>query len=167
MLPLLASPVASFQISFNRTGRNFSAARFVRFFCSPLAALVPEWRVPILLYSALEKSFMVWLVLSNAQQSFVSGFWVPLHTSQVRPWAHRPEQKTIDISLNFRSKIMEGDWSKIATRTFGISRLLQKHFRNAESMVCLESRQARFRSRRLVLRTPTTDIVSCKSLQFS
>jgi hypothetical protein len=42
-----------------------------------LAALVPRWRVPILLYSALEKSFMVWLVLSNAQQPFVSGFWVP------------------------------------------------------------------------------------------
>jgi len=42
-----------------------------------LAALVPQWRVPILLYSALEKSFMVWLVLSNSQQSFVSGFWIP------------------------------------------------------------------------------------------
>ena len=42
-----------------------------------LAALVPQWRVPILLYSALEKSFMVWLVLSNAQNSFVSGFWLP------------------------------------------------------------------------------------------
>jgi hypothetical protein len=42
-----------------------------------LAALVPQWRVPILLYSALEKAFMVWLVLSNAQNSFVSGFWIP------------------------------------------------------------------------------------------
>ncbi|MBL8816179.1 MAG: hypothetical protein JNL58_09125 [Planctomyces sp.] len=42
-----------------------------------LAAMVPQWRVPILMYSALEKSFMVWLVLSNAQQPFVSGFWVP------------------------------------------------------------------------------------------
>ena len=42
-----------------------------------LAAVVPQWRVPILLYSALEKAFMVWLVLSNAQQSFVSGFWIP------------------------------------------------------------------------------------------
>jgi hypothetical protein len=41
------------------------------------AAMVPAWRVPILTYSALEKSFMVWLVLSNAQQPFVSGFWVP------------------------------------------------------------------------------------------
>ena len=42
-----------------------------------LAAIVPQWRIPILLYSALEKSFMVWLVLSNAHNSFVSGFWVP------------------------------------------------------------------------------------------
>ena len=41
------------------------------------AAMVPKWRLPILLYSALEKSFMVWLVLSNAQQPFVSGFWIP------------------------------------------------------------------------------------------
>ena len=41
------------------------------------AAVVPRWRVPIFLYSAIEKSFMVWLVLSNAQHSFVSGFWVP------------------------------------------------------------------------------------------
>ena len=45
--------------------------------CMMLAAMVPEWRVPILAYSALEKSFMVWLVLSNAHQPFVSGFWVP------------------------------------------------------------------------------------------
>lgn len=41
------------------------------------AALVPAWRVPILLFSAVEKAFMVWLVLSNAQHSFVRGFWVP------------------------------------------------------------------------------------------
>ena len=41
------------------------------------AAVVPRWRVPIFLYSAIEKSFMVWLVLSNVQHSFVSGFWVP------------------------------------------------------------------------------------------
>ena len=45
--------------------------------CMMLAALVPQWRVPILLYSALEKAFMVWLVLSNAQSSFVSGFRIP------------------------------------------------------------------------------------------
>lgn len=41
------------------------------------AAVVPRWRVPILLYSAIEKAFMVWLVASNAKQSFVSGFWIP------------------------------------------------------------------------------------------
>lgn len=41
------------------------------------AALVPQWRVPILLYSAIEKAFMVWLVLSNAHHSFASVFWVP------------------------------------------------------------------------------------------
>jgi hypothetical protein len=45
--------------------------------CMMLAALITQWRVPILLYSALEKSFMVWLVLSNAHQPFVSGFWIP------------------------------------------------------------------------------------------
>lgn len=42
-----------------------------------IAAWVPKWRVPILLYAALEKAFIVWLVLSNAQSSFVSGFWIP------------------------------------------------------------------------------------------
>ena len=41
------------------------------------AALVPAWRVPMALYSGLEKAFMVWLVGSNARQPFVSGFWVP------------------------------------------------------------------------------------------
>jgi hypothetical protein len=45
--------------------------------CMMAAAVVPKWRVPIFLYSAIEKSFMVWLVLSNVQYSFVSGFWVP------------------------------------------------------------------------------------------
>jgi hypothetical protein len=41
------------------------------------AAVVPAWRVPMALYSGLEKAFMVWLVLSNARQPFVSGFWIP------------------------------------------------------------------------------------------
>lgn len=41
------------------------------------AALVPSWRVPIFVYSAIEKAYMAWLVISNAQQPFVSGFWVP------------------------------------------------------------------------------------------
>lgn len=41
------------------------------------AAIIPEWRVPIALYSLVEKAFMVWLVLSNARQPFVAGFWIP------------------------------------------------------------------------------------------
>lgn len=41
------------------------------------AALVPAWRVPMALYSGLEKAFMVWLVASNARHPFVSGFWAP------------------------------------------------------------------------------------------
>jgi hypothetical protein len=41
------------------------------------AAVVPAWRVPIFLYSAVEKAFMVWLVASNAMEPFVAGFWVP------------------------------------------------------------------------------------------
>ena len=45
--------------------------------CMMAAAIVPEWRVPIFLYSGIEKSFMVWLVLSNSQYSFVNGFWIP------------------------------------------------------------------------------------------
>lgn len=40
-------------------------------------AIVPAWRVPMALYSGLEKAFMVWLVLSNARHPFVSGFWLP------------------------------------------------------------------------------------------
>lgn len=41
------------------------------------AAIIPEWRVPIALYSLVEKAFMVWLVLFNAKQPFVAGFWIP------------------------------------------------------------------------------------------
>jgi hypothetical protein len=41
------------------------------------AAIFPAWRVPIALYSVLEKAFMVWLVLFNARQPFVAGFWLP------------------------------------------------------------------------------------------
>lgn len=41
------------------------------------AAVVPAWRLPIFLYSGIEKAFMVWLVASNAQEPFVRGFWVP------------------------------------------------------------------------------------------
>lgn len=41
------------------------------------AAIFPEWRVPIALYSVFEKAFMVWLVLSNARQPYAAGFWIP------------------------------------------------------------------------------------------
>ncbi len=41
------------------------------------AGMVPQWRVPIALYSGFEKAFMVWLVLSNARQPYAAGFWIP------------------------------------------------------------------------------------------
>jgi len=41
------------------------------------AGIFPTWRLPIAVYSAFEKAFMVWLVLANARQPFVAGFWVP------------------------------------------------------------------------------------------
>ncbi len=41
------------------------------------AAFRESWRVPILLYSLLEKAFMVFLVVSNAGSSFAEGFYVP------------------------------------------------------------------------------------------
>ncbi len=41
------------------------------------AALRESWRVPILLYSLIEKAFMVFLVASNANLSFSEGFYVP------------------------------------------------------------------------------------------
>ena len=36
------------------------------------AAIYPQWRAPIGLYSLIEKAFMVWLVLFNARQPFVA-----------------------------------------------------------------------------------------------
>jgi hypothetical protein len=41
------------------------------------AAIFPSWHFPIALYSAIEKAFMVWLVLSNAREPFSAGFWIP------------------------------------------------------------------------------------------
>lgn len=41
------------------------------------AAIIPAWRLPIALYSLVEKAFMVWLVLSNASQPYAAGFWIP------------------------------------------------------------------------------------------
>jgi hypothetical protein len=41
------------------------------------AAIYPSWRLPVALYSTVEKAFMVWLVLANASESYAAGFWVP------------------------------------------------------------------------------------------
>ena len=41
------------------------------------AAFKLSWRTPILLYSLLEKAFMVFLVVSNLAHPYSSGFWVP------------------------------------------------------------------------------------------
>ena len=41
------------------------------------AAFKESWRFPIMLYSALEKAFMVFLVLSNINYSYSQGFLVP------------------------------------------------------------------------------------------
>jgi hypothetical protein len=40
------------------------------------AALKVEWRKPILIYSLIEKAFMVYLVLANADHSYSQGFKV-------------------------------------------------------------------------------------------
>lgn len=42
-----------------------------------VAAFRESWRVPILLYSLIEKAFMVFLVVSNAHLSFSEGFYAP------------------------------------------------------------------------------------------
>ena len=39
-----------------------------------VAAFKVEWRKPILVYSLLEKVFMVYLVLANGSQSYSQGF---------------------------------------------------------------------------------------------
>ncbi len=41
------------------------------------AAFKPSWRLPVLIYSALEKTFLITLVLSNVNRSFSEGFWGP------------------------------------------------------------------------------------------
>ena len=41
------------------------------------AAFEESWRVPSLLYSLIEKAFMVFLVVTNLDQTFASGFYVP------------------------------------------------------------------------------------------
>jgi hypothetical protein len=41
-----------------------------------VAAFVAEWRIPILIYSALEKAFIVYLVAMNITHPYARGFWV-------------------------------------------------------------------------------------------
>jgi hypothetical protein len=41
------------------------------------AAFKESWRTPILLYSLIEKAFMVYLVASNVNEEFSKGFWAP------------------------------------------------------------------------------------------
>ena len=41
------------------------------------SAFKEAWRVPILLYSMIEKAFMVFLVVSNSGQPFAGGFIAP------------------------------------------------------------------------------------------
>jgi hypothetical protein len=36
----------------------------------------PEWRTPILIYSAVEKAFMVYLVAANISRPYSEGFWI-------------------------------------------------------------------------------------------
>ena len=41
------------------------------------AAFYASWRVPIMLYSMIEKAFMVFLVLSNYSHDYSDGFYIP------------------------------------------------------------------------------------------
>ena len=40
------------------------------------AAFRAEWRTPILIYSAVEKAFMVYLVLANVSRPYSQGFFI-------------------------------------------------------------------------------------------
>ena len=41
-----------------------------------VAAFRAEWRTPILIYSAVEKVFMVYLVVANVSRPYSAGFWI-------------------------------------------------------------------------------------------
>lgn len=43
-----------------------------------VAAFREEWRNPILVYSAIEKTFMVYLVLTNRAWPYTQGFFIPV-----------------------------------------------------------------------------------------
>ena len=40
-----------------------------------VAAFRADWRIPILIYSACEKAFMVYLVVANVSRPYARGFW--------------------------------------------------------------------------------------------
>src|SRR5271169_4947366 len=40
-----------------------------------VAAFRADWRIPILIYSALEKAFIVYLVVVNIRYPYARGFW--------------------------------------------------------------------------------------------
>jgi len=40
-----------------------------------VAAFRSDWRTPILVYSALEKAFIVYLVAANVSRPYARGFW--------------------------------------------------------------------------------------------
>ena len=42
-----------------------------------VAAFRENWRNPILIYSGVEKAFIVYLVLANLSQPYSQGFWFP------------------------------------------------------------------------------------------
>lgn len=41
-----------------------------------VAVFRADWRKPILIYSALEKAFIVYLVVTNVSRPYARGFWV-------------------------------------------------------------------------------------------
>jgi hypothetical protein len=41
-----------------------------------VAAFRPDWRNPILVYSAIEKTFMIYLVGANISHAYSQGFWL-------------------------------------------------------------------------------------------
>lgn len=41
------------------------------------AAFIESWRIPILIYSGVEKAFMVFLFLSNFTEPYAQGFLIP------------------------------------------------------------------------------------------
>jgi|SRR5579863_1690491 len=63
-----------------------------------VAAYSEAWRNPVLIYSALEKAFIVYLVMANVRRPYSRGFWagaamdatVVLYTIVYFVFAHKP-----------------------------------------------------------------------------